>query len=228
MKLIIVRHGNTFRPGETARRIGKNTDLPLVEFEKAKAVGTWLKQNHYVPSKIISSPLLRTKQTATEIAKSFWPVVPIELDSTFSEIDYGPDENKTEKEVCHRLGSLKSKPNATNSEIHALGKEIIEQWNAKAEVPPGWKVDVDIIQANWQQFTQKMETNPHNQNIVVVTSNGIARFAPVLCEDVDAFAAKYPLKIATGAICVFEKVIGAKFWECRIWNLNPKLHLTIQ
>ena len=35
--LIIARHGNTFRPGETPTRVGSRTDLPLVEEECCRA-----------------------------------------------------------------------------------------------------------------------------------------------------------------------------------------------
>ncbi len=34
--LYIVRHGNTFEPDEPPRRIGRRTDLPLVESGRAK------------------------------------------------------------------------------------------------------------------------------------------------------------------------------------------------
>ena len=39
-KLVIVRHGNTFRAGETPTRVGARTDLPLVEEERARSDGT--------------------------------------------------------------------------------------------------------------------------------------------------------------------------------------------
>ena len=42
--LIIARHGNTFRPGETPTRVGSRTDLPLVEEERGRGIGRWLKQ----------------------------------------------------------------------------------------------------------------------------------------------------------------------------------------
>ena len=34
---MIVRHGNTFRAGETPTRVGARTDLPLVEEERARS-----------------------------------------------------------------------------------------------------------------------------------------------------------------------------------------------
>ena len=62
--LIIARHGNTFRPGETPTRVGAGTDLPLVEEERARGVGKYLKNKGLIPSKIYAAPLRRTMETA--------------------------------------------------------------------------------------------------------------------------------------------------------------------
>ena len=43
-KLVIVRHGNTFRAGETPTRVGARTDLPLVEEERARSAGRYLRE----------------------------------------------------------------------------------------------------------------------------------------------------------------------------------------
>ena len=40
--LIIARHGNTFRKGETPTRVGSRTDLPLVEDERGRGIGKYL------------------------------------------------------------------------------------------------------------------------------------------------------------------------------------------
>lgn len=41
---MIVRHGNTFRAGETPTRVGARTDLPLVEEERARSAGRYLRE----------------------------------------------------------------------------------------------------------------------------------------------------------------------------------------
>ena len=45
--LIIARHGNTFNPGDTPTRVGKHTDMPLVEKGEAqgRALGRYLKEH---------------------------------------------------------------------------------------------------------------------------------------------------------------------------------------
>ena len=42
-RFFIVRHGNTFGPGEVLRRVGARTDIPLVPSgeEQAQALGAW-------------------------------------------------------------------------------------------------------------------------------------------------------------------------------------------
>lgn len=45
---MIVRHGNTFRAGETPTRVGARTDLPLVEEERARSAGRYLREKGIV------------------------------------------------------------------------------------------------------------------------------------------------------------------------------------
>ena len=52
-KLVIVRHGNTFRAGETPTRVGARTDLPLVEEERARSSGRYLREKGIVIDKVI-------------------------------------------------------------------------------------------------------------------------------------------------------------------------------
>ena len=62
-RLIIARHGNTFRLEETPTRVGAKTDLPLVEEFKGRSIGRYLKHD-IIPDVIYAAPLLRTMQTA--------------------------------------------------------------------------------------------------------------------------------------------------------------------
>ena len=49
--LVIARHGNTFESGETPRRVGARTDLPLTEKgrQQAQAIGHYLKEHDLIP-----------------------------------------------------------------------------------------------------------------------------------------------------------------------------------
>ena len=196
--LLIARHGNTFEKNEVPRRIGKNTDLPLVSsgILQAKALALYLKAQGLMPSRVFTSPLKRTRETANLIA----PDVEIINDARFSEIDYGVDENKSEADVIARIG-----------------KSALKAWDTSAIVPEGWRVDPDSIIKMWLTFGKECATF-HDETILVVTSNGIARFAPYLTGNFEEFNKTHDIKIATGALCIlnYEK----NKWLIVDWNIR--------
>ena len=201
--LIIVRHGNTFEKDETPRRVGGKTDLPLTETGRtqARAIGHWLRQNGLYPEAVYSSQLLRTKETAELALKEAGykePVFPLAI---FNEIDYGPDENLPEDAVIDRVG-----------------EQALRDWDQKAVVPQGWNFDPEKCIENWHNFASHM-VEDEQSCIMVVTSNGIARFAPHITNDFDGFLQSHSPKISTGAICVFTHENGA--WKLAEWNLKP-------
>jgi probable phosphoglycerate mutase len=56
---------------------------------------------------------------------------------------------------------------------------------------------------------------------LVITSNGIARFAPSLTGDEVTFRKKNELKMATGALSIFTRDENEKNWVCTLWNFRP-------
>ncbi len=201
--LIIARHGNTFEKGETPRRVGARTDVPLTESGRgqARAIGAWLKRSGLRPEAVYSSELQRTRETAAlALAEAGYkdPVYPLAI---FNEVDYGPDENLPEDAVIARLG-----------------EQALKDWEARAVVPDGWHFDPDKCIADWKNFAGHI-VDDHQDCVMVVTSNGIARFAPHITDDFDGFAAAHKLKVSTGAICVLEHD-GAR-WNVVGWNINP-------
>lgn len=198
--LLIARHGNTFDKGDILRRVGKGTDLPLSQSGKAQAIklGHYLKTHHPEITHVFSSTLQRTIQTATlaldnaDMALSPQPL------TIFDEIDYGEDEGKPEEEVVARIG-----------------KEALEKWDKNAIPPQGWHVEVDQLKQNWLDFSQTLEANSIT---LVVTSNGIARFAPYILANYSDFLAKHSIKLSTGAISCLSYQQG---WQCDYWNARP-------
>jgi broad specificity phosphatase PhoE len=77
--LILVRHGRT--EANAARRLQGRLDLPLdgVGLAQVAGLAEWLGR----PDRVISSPLLRARQTAEAFA------VPYEVDERWIELDYG-------------------------------------------------------------------------------------------------------------------------------------------
>jgi probable phosphoglycerate mutase len=218
--LIIVRHGNTFAPGQTPTRAGAKTDIPLVEETKSKNAAKYLLNNNIIPNRIFAAPLKRTLQTANLIINEMGIKTVVIPDSNFTEIDYGEDENKTEEEVKHRLG-LKYindnhlSENITENKIIEYGRTVIDLWNTKAIVPAGWNVDADKIISSWKNFANNITDN---ETVLICTSNGIIRFVPHILSETEAkdFDNKYNLKVATGSISIF-KTVG-KIWKCIEWN----------
>lgn len=180
-RLIIVRHGNTFAPGETPRRVGARTDLPLVESGRAQAtrLGAWFAAQGLRFDRVLCSPLRRTRETADILLASQPQPVPIESSDFLAEIDHGVDENRPEADVIERIGA-----------------DAMADWDSKGIAPPGWTVDRQLRLAGWTALlTQDMPST-----IALVTSNGAARFALMADPRLAEQAATLPsFKLRTGA-----------------------------
>lgn len=218
-RIIIIRHGNTFESTETPTRVGARTDLPLVEKGRAQAaaLGMTLLEKGWLPGSIYASPLKRTMETAQIIVSKFPRPVSITVDSNFKEIDYGPDENKTEQDVRIRLGRLSLALHCSDIEAEAAGKLVIEKWDTCGAVPNGWLVCPKDLERIWLSFADKVLTG-FSENVLVVTSNGIARFSPVIAGEKTSVAGG--IKIAPGAMCCFEY---REKWEIALWNYRPSV-----
>jgi probable phosphoglycerate mutase len=221
--LVIVRHGNTFAPGQVPTRAGAKTDIPLVEESKSRNVGKYLSNKGIVPDRFFAAPLQRTMQTANLIINEMKLNVIAVPDNNFTEIDYGADENKTEEQVKYRLGleyvqNNNLSGNFTENEIAGYGSIAINLWNTKAIVPSGWNVDVDSIIFSWKNFANNIRDD---ETVLICTSNGIIRFAPHILNEANYndFVGRYDLKVSTGSVSVF-KAVG-NVWKCMEWNTIP-------
>lgn len=201
--LIIARHGNTFEKDETPRRVGARTDLPLTGTGKtqARAIGRWLKTNGLYPEAVYSSQLIRTYDTATIALAEAGYKEPVYQLAIFNEVDYGPDEDQTDDVMIARIG-----------------EQALKDWEEKAIVPQGWDFDSSKTILDWQDFADHIVADKQDC-IMVVTSNGIARFAPYITGNYPGFLQEYSPKISTGAICVLTHENGR--WHIREWNLKP-------
>ena len=202
--LIIARHGNTFGPDDTPTRVGMHTDLPLVEsgIEQAKRIGKYLSENRLIPDTVYTSTLQRTVQTASVAIKESGVSNPFFKLEMFNEIDYGPDENKVEADVIARIG-----------------EQAIKDWDEQAIVPDGWKVDPDQVIQNWHDFAEQISAFDDNETALIVTSNGIARFAPYITGDFEGFRAQHKIKLSTGALGILKHENGT--WRAEAWNIKP-------
>lgn len=200
VNLLIARHGNTFDKDDVIRRVGRGTDLPLSESGQRQAVllGEYLKQFHPEISAVYTSTLKRTIQTATIALAVMHSTLHVTQSDIFDEIDYGPDEGKPETEVVARLGET-----------------ALQQWDQACVVPEGWKVDPKAITENWENFATDIQHKYANKTVLVITSNGIARFAP-----------KHKVKLSTGAVSLV--TIENNSWHAQFTNRKPSEKLKYQ
>ncbi len=180
-RLYIVRHGNTFAAGETARRIGARTDIPLVEsgIAQGDALGHDFASRGMRFDRAFVSPLLRTRQTFDRIAAAL-PVQPsVQSAEWLAEIDHGPDENRTDAEIVARIG-----------------EEALRRWDTDAIAPDGWQVGEQARLSAWRGLFRDLAGM--DDDVLVVTSNGAARFA-LMADATLIGAVGSSLKLRTGA-----------------------------
>ncbi len=202
--ILIARHGNTFDKGETAVRVGLRTDLALSVSGTQQAInlGHYFKQHKLKFAAVFTSNLKRTKETASIALATADLNTASQARSMFDEVDYGVDEGKTNEEIIARIGE------------HAL-----QDWESIAVPPTGWNIDVEQIVRNWKDFADEISSQYPNKTVLVVTSNGIARFAPYLTANFLAFSQNHKLKLATGALGSLSFRDGA--WNIDFWNEVP-------
>jgi len=199
--LILIRHGNTFAPGEKVVWAGARTDLPLVEKGRQQALqlSHTLAAAQFVPDRILTAPLLRTRQHADIIASHIGFSGNIETSNDLREIDYGKWEG------------------LSTEEIHACGGQAeLEAWDTNARWPqtPGWSPSADTILNNVKTLLTQLAEDRHTDRAMLVTSNGILRFFARLLTNQPNH-----LKVRTGHCCIIEHHKGR--WTQSGWNLSP-------
>ena len=204
--IVIARHGNTFDAGDKVVRVGLKTNMPLSSSGKIQAekLGTLFKTNNLNFSAVFTSCLSRTIETAKIALQTANIDLPIIQNTIFDEVDYGPDEGKTEQEIIERIGA-----------------EALQAWEKQALVPPDWLIDPDKIIRNWFNFAAELQYKFPQQTVLSVTSNGIARFAPYLTEDFLGFTEKYNIKLATAATGALTN--NGHAWEIDYWNKKSEV-----
>lgn len=198
-RLFVVRHGNTFDAGEVVTRVGGRTDLPLSTSGAAQAARL---AEHFAETRFaaaLASPLERTRATARAILGARTDAPALLIRGFLREIDYGADENQPEAAVIARLGEA-----------------ALKAWDEDGIVPPGWDVDPAAIRAGWQTLLANAAALPADAAVLVVTSNGTARFLP---DVVDAAPADLDRKLKTGAWGEIDAVPGRS--KIAAWNLRP-------
>ncbi|HEX8388875.1 MAG TPA: histidine phosphatase family protein [Sphingomonas sp.] len=173
-RIVVVRHGNTFAPGEPVLRIGARTDPPLVESGRAQAAA--LRERFAALGwrfdRVLAGPLRRTRESAALIVG-----VEPGIADWLAEIDHGPDEGRPEEDVAARVG-----------------RAALDRWDREAIAPVGWIVDAEARVPAWHAAFATAD------DLLLVTSNGAARFALLALGE----QPEGGLKLRTGAYGVIE------------------------
>lgn len=200
----IVRHGNTFDKGDVVTRVGARTDLPLSssgQIQATKLAAHFANMGAQF-SHVFSSPLQRTQQTTDAIVAAQAAPNPVEFLEFLREVDYGPDENKPEQDVVDRIG-----------------QDALNLWESDAIVPDGWVLDTEALVTSWKaHFERIAQTSDQTGPVLIVTSNGIARFALQIAKAEPSTT--YPLKLSTGAYGILE-IAKSGDVTVRDWNVRP-------
>lgn len=203
--LYIVRHGNTFDKGDTVTRVGARTNLHLSTSgqAQAEALARHFRDGGIVFARAIAGPLFRTRETAEAIITQQADPPELEIGNFLREIDYGPDENQPEDAVVARIGQA-----------------ALDAWERDAVPPPGWRFDPAAIEGQWQSLFSKLAKEAETGPVLIVTSNGIARFALMAAGLKPDAAGHDTLKLKTGAYGVFS-LDEAGTLSLSDWNVRP-------
>lgn len=201
VRVYIVRHGNTFDAGDMVTRVGARTDLPLSSSGKTQAeklAGHFGLVEAEGFGEAFVSPLRRTQETAAAILALHDNAPSPEVLEFLREVDYGPDENRPEPDVIARIGEA-----------------ALQAWEDDAIAPPGWIVDPAALVQGWKDLFVRLGASDGSP-VLVVTSNGTARFALQAATS----DGSHPLKLKTGAYGVVEvDADGAA--RVTDWNIRP-------
>ena len=197
-RVFIVRHGNTFEAGDVVTRVGGRTDLPLSPSGEAQAA---MLARHLADAGVrftsaCCGPLKRTRQTAQAILSAQPSPPDLKVELFLREIDYGPDENRPEPDVVARIGAA-----------------ALEAWEHASIVPTGWRVDPQALIGNWQEMFADLRGAEGDH--LVVTSNGVARFALDAAGD-----ARVERKLSTAGYGVVE--LDGEAVRVRDWNMKAR------
>lgn len=197
MRLILVRHGNTFEAGQTPTQVGARTDLSLTAQgrKQAEEVARYLASQSIHPAAIFAGTLKRQTETAEIIARHL-NIHPKLHEPALTEIDYGAWEGLTSEEIIRRW------PNEYADWTEA-GK-----W-ADAIFGGSLQNHLSCIE---QWLTTLRKTYAPNDTIVAVSSNGLIRFLPTTKRIEN-------LKVKTGHFCEFE--LNPNSLNVKSWNVKP-------
>lgn len=204
--LVLVRHGNTFGPGDRVVWVGRGEDLPLVDSgrDQARALRGALEAAGWAPSAAVSGELVRQTEHLA-IATGGRPEP--RRDARLDEVDYGAWGGLATEEIEARFGP-----------------EGVAAWNERSEVPAGagWPEGRAELEARVRSFAADVAAGMYGPRVLACSSNGLLRWflglAPGALEEAVAGGTH---KVRTGhrGRLVFDPGTGR--WSLVEWNRGP-------
>lgn len=205
IELMLVRHGNTFGPGDKVRWVGSGEDLPLVESgrEQARTLGEALGAADWRPTACVSGGLVR--QTEHLALASGGTPAPTR-DAALDELDYGP------------WGGL------STAEIEArFGPDDVAGWNERSAWPSSveWPESLESVRNRVRRFAREVAAGAHGPRVLACSSNGLLRwFLELVPGRFEAALADGTFKVRTGHVGML-RVTDAGAWDVLSWNRPP-------
>ena len=205
MRLFLIRHGNTFAPGEPVLRVGRHEDLPLVEkgLEQAHANAAALRRLGVMPACVYASSLQRARRCGEIILEDLGLDSEPTVDDRMMEIDYGAWGGFTDEDIAARFGP-----------------DQLAAWNEHGIWPPDgvWGEGEAQVRGRVRNFISEL-TNRHapDDDIVIVSSNGVLRFALNLVPGCTFNEAARKMKTGNMGLVVWD---GDAF-AVEFWNRKP-------
>lgn len=209
LRLMLLRHGNTFEAGEIATQIGCKTDLPLTSKgeAQAKAFASHLVHQALTPFAIYSGCLARQVHTANTIQSVFPNSTLLTQQEALDEIDYGEWEGLTANEIAQQWPQ----------EYQAWCEQGI--W--PAHIFNRSKEEHLHLLEKWLGFVK--ENTPDGALVVAISSNGLIRlmlhFMPTLWDSLVATRKMDAYKVGTGHYC--DLTLDDTVPMIHAWNVSP-------
>ncbi|MDX1958709.1 MAG: histidine phosphatase family protein [Leptospiraceae bacterium] len=190
--LYLVRHGETeFNEQGIIQGGGLDSPLTAKGVLQAERLASYLKNNNFIPEKILSSPQERAFNTARILASGL--NIPIELDNLLKEIDCGSFEGKL-------ISSIDSEK-LTRLRI-----------SAKEKYPDGESVE-DVIERG-SKLLQKFSSLQLDSCLIISHGNFLRSFACAATGMSSELAMKLYLD-NTGFSYLFE---SGEYYRISLWN----------
>ncbi len=214
IELLLVRHGNTFAPGDRIVWVGKGQDLPLVQSgqAQAEAFGQSLRAAGWLPTATVSGGLKRQVEHL-EICSPPGSPTPVRIEA-LDEVDYGHWGGLTTEEITERFGA-----------------DEVTAWNERSVWPQqaGWPETEAEVRSRVHAFLAEVATGKYGERVLACSSNGLLRwFLDAVPGALDAALAAGTFKVKTGGVGRLELDTNAAEagatpeWAVTLWNERPE------